>query len=292
MSQARDEYGRFAALEMYGLADEDVPEDGEVEVDPTASPEPVEPDANDVSEASDEGDESAEEEIGEDAPNEEDDLAVALEAARQEALAAQQRAAQYEEQLAHIAAHLQQPEWKLPYDALSDDDVARWENAAAHLGSDPRTEYRLYQKDQERHEVEQQAALHGNIRSYFTAHADHAEYGAAVLKMLDADPVNLTPFLPPQHALRDAAWRIDAMFAKARLERMRDAKVADATKRAKERTDAQRAAMKAATRGEPTRQSGVNLGTADSKSSRRTPADEIKASFRQAAKASTSLLDL
>ena len=282
---------KFSSIEMYGGASDDGDvEPGNDEGDRGEGQ--LEPDEDEVSEDS-------EESTDEDAPPDEDtagaevnpdDLAVALEAARQEVFAAQQRAAQYEEQLAHIASRLQRPTWDVPFDALDDESLAHWEGIAARRGSDPRTEYRLHQEREEQREAYEAATLGEGIRNYFTSHADYAELGGAVLKMLESDPVNLTPFLPPQHALRDAAWRIDSMFSRAKLLRLVEAKKAEASAASNARAAEQRNAMKAATRGEASRRSGVNLGTADSQSSRRTPADDIKAGVMKAAKASRSLL--
>lgn len=270
---------KFGSLAMY----EDEPE------------ERLSSEDDDVSEESDENDEEAEEEVcdtdAEEDDSSSDDLALALEAARQEALAAQQRAALVEEQLSHISHLLQRPQHGVPYDSLDEASLEYWDNEAARRGSDPRTEYRLFQDRAEQAEAHAAATLGDNIRGYFNGHDDFAEYGEAVLKMLEADPVPLTPYLPPQHSLRDAAWRIDAMFAKAKLERLKAAKIDAATQRAHERTAAQRSKMKAATRGEPTRQAGINMGAGESKSSRRTPADEIKLGVRHAARSAGSLLD-
>ena len=100
----------------------------------------------------------------------------------------------------------------------------------------------------------------------------------------------LSSYMPPEVMLRDATQRIDALFTQAKYERLVSAKRAEAQRDATKRAAEQRSAMKAATRGEPTRSSGVSGSTADTNSSRRTPADDIKAGVMRAARASRSLL--
>lgn len=289
---------KFGSVEMYGGALTAVDDEGNEVSDGDRGEESLLSDADDVLEESDERPDGEDEALPYTDPNEvpaPDDLAVALNAAREEAAQAAQRAQFYQEQVAHLTNELQRPP-TIPFHELNDEWRNYFETEAAKFGSDPANEYRLWQKEQDQ---QRQVAHHGarqGIVSHYASHPDYAEYGADVQRLLEEqakrgdEVLLLSSYMPPEVMLRDATQRIDALFTQAKYERLVSAKRAEAQRDATKRAAEQRSAMKAATRGEPTRSSGVSGSTADTNSSRRTPADDIKAGVMRAARASRSLL--
>lgn len=283
--EALEKFGTLFTPENVEVVEDDPDEDDEEE----NSEEAEKADGDDVSEAKpEEGSEPEDPPIPYGDPSEPDDLAVALTAAREELEAERARAAQYQEQVSHLVAQLQRPP-AIPFDELSEEWQQHFAKEAAQYGTDPAHEYRLWRKDQEAQQAEQAQAVRGGIRGYFENHPDAAEYGNDVARILDnltregREPLLLPSYLPPQQLYADATWRIDALFRQAKLERWQAAQEQRALKAAAEKAAGERKQMKAATRGEATKSPGVNLGT-NTPTSRRTPADDIKASFVKASR--------